>query len=96
MYAVTVKFDLFSDKMQYFLPLMHANARASVEQEAGCQQFDVCVDPSSPNALFLYEVYDDEAAFQSHLKTEHFRNFDAETAGMVASKEVATYSEILR
>ena len=96
MYAVTVHFDVFSDKMQFFLPLMHANARASVEQEAGCHQFDVCIDKATPNAMFLYEVYEDEAAFQSHLKSAHFLTFDKATQGMIASKSVATFSEIFR
>jgi quinol monooxygenase YgiN len=96
MYAVTVRFEIFSDHMQFFLPLMHGNARASVAEEAGCQQFDVCTDDASPNSVFLYELYDDKAAFQSHLKSGHFVKFDAETSGMIASKEVTTFSKVLR
>ena len=30
------------------------------------------VDPAAPDALFLYEQYDDEAAFQAHCDSRHF------------------------
>ncbi len=96
MYAVTVRFEILSDHMQFFLPLMHANARASLAEEPGCQQFDVCIDDQAPTSVFLYEIYDDADAFQTHLKSEHFLKFDAETTGMIASKEVATFSKVLR
>ena len=42
-----------------------ANARASVEHEPGCSQFDVCVDPKDKSRIFLYEIYDDRAAFDT-------------------------------
>jgi autoinducer 2-degrading protein len=96
MFAVTVHFEINSDTMQFFLPLMHANARASVETEAGCQQFDVCTDPAHPNVVFLYELYDDEAAFKTHMQQAHFKKFDAETAGMIASKRVTTFQQVMR
>lgn len=96
MFAVTVQFEINSDTMQFFLPLMHANARASVETEPGCQQFDVCTDPSKPTRVFLYELYDDEAAFQTHMKQPHFATFNAQTEGMIASKAVATFSQVIR
>lgn len=38
--------------------------------------------------MFLYEVYDDRAAFQAHLTSVHFLEFDAQTASMVAGKTV--------
>ena len=39
------------------------DAAASVRDEAGCRQFDVAQDASKPEQFFLYEIYDDEAAF---------------------------------
>jgi quinol monooxygenase YgiN len=34
--------------------------------EPGCQAYILHTDPADPSALFLYEQYDDEAAFQAH------------------------------
>jgi quinol monooxygenase YgiN len=38
--------------------------------------------------FFLYELYDDEAAIQAHLRSPHFLQMDAATAGWVESKVV--------
>jgi quinol monooxygenase YgiN len=48
----------------------------------------VCVDSADKASVFLYEVYDDRAAFDAHLATAHFKRFDAAVAPMVASKAV--------
>lgn len=91
MYIVTVEFTIQPERMQAFMPLMVANARASRELEPGCRQFDVCLDPGAPNIVFLYEAYDDRAAFEAHLAAAHFRSFDAAVRDMVAAKMVRTY-----
>lgn len=96
MFAVTVRFEISSDNIQFFVPLVHANAQASVRDEVGCQQFDVLIDPAQPNVVFLYEIYDDAAAFQAHLTTPHFKSFDEQTSGMVASKQIDTFAQVLR
>ena len=38
--------------------------------------------------MFLYEVYDDRAAFDAHLATPHFIAVDEATTGMIISKTV--------
>ena len=91
MYIVTVEFTIHPERMAAFMPLMVDNARASREQEPGCRQFDVCLDPAAPNIVYLYEVYDDRAAFDAHLATAHFRRFDAAVGDMVAAKAVRSY-----
>ena len=94
MYIVTVEFTLEPDQVAAFMPLMVENARASCDREPGCRQFDVCVDPQAPHIVFLYEVYDDRAAFDAHLATAHFKTFDAAVRDMVADKKVRTYTRI--
>lgn len=94
MYAVTVTFTIAPDRMQDFLPLMLANAETSLADEPGCRQFDVCTDPDLPDQLFLYEIYDDRAAFDAHLQSDHFRSFDAQVAGMIADKAVRCWAEV--
>jgi quinol monooxygenase YgiN len=39
----------------------------------------------------LYEVYDDEAAIQAHLRTPHYLRMDASTSSWVQSKVVRRY-----
>ena len=94
MYVVIVDFQIKPERVAEFMPLMVENARASRETEPGCRQFDVCVDPGDKTRVFLYELYDDRAAFDAHLATAHFKRFDAAVAPMLASKAVRTLKKL--
>ena len=94
MFVVTVLFELKPGVCGQFLPLMIDNARLSREQEPGCRQFDVCIDPQNPNTVFLYEIYDDRLAFDHHLTMPHFKRFDAETSNLVVGKQVRIFSVV--
>jgi quinol monooxygenase YgiN len=88
-FALTVMFRLHPGRMADFLPHVIANAAESLRAEPGCRVFDVCRPLNGPtDAVFLYEVYDDRAAFDAHLRTSHFLRFDADVGPMVASKEI--------
>ena len=93
MFVVTVLFRIKPQRLDEFLPLMIENARASRADEEGCQQFDVCRDEDT---VFLYEVYDDRAAFDVHLNTQHFLAFDAAVSDMVLEKQLRVYDEVIR
>lgn len=94
MYAVTVLFKIKEGRRDEFLPLMIENAKLSLRDEPGCSRFDVCTDPTRPDDVFLYEIYDDAAAFQAHLQTPHFKDFDTKVFSMIAEKSVWTYAEV--
>ncbi|SNS93701.1 putative quinol monooxygenase [Antarctobacter heliothermus] len=96
MYAVTVCFEINPETADAFLDLMRQNARASVRDEPGCHQFDVCTDVDRPGEVFLYEIYDDRAAFEAHMTTAHFISFESASAPFVVSKDVATYAQVHR
>ena len=94
MYVVTVTFTVLVDHLDEFRAAMVEQARASLEGEPGCHQFDVGVDPAKPTVIFLYELYTDKAAFEAHLETAHFKAFDAEVAPWVTSKTVQAYERV--
>jgi len=87
-YVVAVDFILHPGGMQSFMPLMLDNAEQSRTLEPGCARFDVCVPAGETDRVFLYEIYTDEAAFATHLKTEHFLRFDAATKAMIKERKV--------
>jgi quinol monooxygenase YgiN len=94
MFAVTVLFKLVPGGAEAFMPLMLANARASITDEPGCLRFDVCTDPARPEDVFLYELYHDRAAFDRHLETAHFKAFDKAIPTLIARKEIRTYVQV--
>ena len=94
MYVVTVDLGIRRGHAEAFLEAIRAQATNSLEREEACLQFDVCTASDDAGRVFLYEVYGDEAAFQDHLETAHFHEFDASTADWVESKRVETWHRI--
>lgn len=93
-YAVVVTFQIKSGALERFMPLMHANAKSSLSDEAACLQFDVATDPANPDEVFLYELYTDRAGFDAHLATQHFKNFDRAVEDMIATKDIRTFAQV--
>ncbi len=56
--------DRIAEIQKEFAPL--------ARQEPGCRKFFVSRSDDDPDRFFLYEEYDDEAAFAAHLETPHF------------------------
>lgn len=89
-YAVCVTFGLKAVHMDAFVARVAQQAKDSLS-EPGCRVFDVWTGGAQSQRVFLYEVYDDRAAFDAHLETPHFHSFDAAVADMVISKDVSTW-----
>lgn len=87
-YVIVVDLLVDDNALSQFMPLMLANAAASLAQEPGCRRFDICVDLHNPAQVLLYEIYDDATAFDIHLASAHFLSFDEATRPMVKSKTV--------
>ena len=90
-FVIVVEFMIKPGAMAAFRRLIDDNARASVRDEPGCRRFDVLADRKDAGRILLYEIYDDRAAFDAHLKTTHFATFNSESAPLVADKTVWEY-----
>ncbi len=88
MYVVIVEFTVKADFIAKFHERVRQQARDSLERESECHVFDVCIDPERAERVLLYEVYSDAAAFDAHLATAHFIDFDATVREWVSSKQV--------
>lgn len=95
MYVVSVLFEIKPDNYADFSKAVIRQADNSLDREPDCQRFDVCESPNdNPNQIYLYEIYTDEAAFQAHLKSDHFLEFDAMVMPWLESKTVSTWNLI--
>jgi quinol monooxygenase YgiN len=94
MQALIVEFRIKPAYAAAFLAAVADNAGASRQTEPGCRQFDVCRDPADDALFFLYELYDDEAAIQAHLKSPHYLQMNEATANWVKSKTVRRYVRV--
>ena len=91
MYIIVVDFEIHQSNIAEFREAIIENANASLENESGCKQFDVCWDPMDESKVFLYEVYDDKEAFDLHLASEHFQSFNAKTTAWIANKSISVF-----
>jgi quinol monooxygenase YgiN len=70
-YCIAVRWTINPGEEQRVRELAESMLSPS-NAEPGCQAYILHTDPSDPSALFLYEQYDDEAAFQAHCDSPHF------------------------
>ena len=88
-FALTVRFAVTPGHEAAFRAAILANAADSVRQEPGCLRFDVLTShDGTATEVLLYEIYADRAAFDRHLVSRHFLDFDVATRPMVIAKTV--------
>lgn len=93
-YVITVDFHLHAGALDPFLAMIKENARRSLEDEPGCKRFDILVQRGMPDHILLYEIYTDRAAFDVHLKSPHFLEFNKASAPYVVDKAVVEYEYV--
>ena len=93
MYVVTVDFTLKPESVNAFRAAIQDQARNSLSLEADCLQFDVCFNPADETQVFIYEIYTNEAAFRSHIKTRHFEIFNEVASPWVETKTIRTWEK---
>lgn len=92
-FVIVAEFEVRPEALEQFLELAKTDAGQSVAKEPGCHQFDVTVDRSTSRVL-LYEVYDDQAAFDAHLGTPHLAAFRAGIESLVVSRNVRRLTRV--
>ena len=86
MFVLQVNLRIKPENVDAFMKKALENAREA-RKEPGCKQFDVLVDPKDAARVMLYEVYNDEQAFEAHQQTPHFKKYLAEAVPLLASRE---------
>jgi quinol monooxygenase YgiN len=85
-FVLQVNIRIRPESVDAFMQKLAENA-AAARREPGCKQFDVVVDPKDPTHVMLYEIYDDEKAFERHQQTPAFKKYVAEAVPLLASRE---------
>ncbi len=86
MFVLQVNLRIKPENVDAFLRKALENATAA-RKEPGCRQFEVLVDPKDRASVMLFEMYDDDAAFEAHQQTPHFKKYLAEAVPLLASRE---------
>jgi len=63
--------------------------------EEGCLFYQFHTDPDDPEAIFIYELYRDEAAFKEHRETPHFERLVRERMlPLLETRDVHAYTTV--
>lgn len=69
-----------------YLERVRQHAATCLAEEPGCLRFDILVPDDDDNIVFLYEVYADDAAIESHLRTDRMTQYMQEVEPLLAER----------
>src|SRR5262245_41635867 len=92
MFVLVVNIRIKAESVDSFMTKLFDNAREA-RKEPGCRQFEVLIDPKDRAKIMLFEIYDDERAFEAHQATPHFKKYLAEAVPMLASRERQVFTK---
>ena len=85
-FVLVVSIKIKPENVERWMKMALENAREA-RKEPGCRQFEVLVDPKDKTKVLLFEIYNDEKAFEAHQATPHFKKYLAEAVPLLASRE---------
>ena len=94
LYVNAVDIDVMPGQIETYLAAIKEVGAATIKTEPGCSEFDITVSQKDPNHLFIFEVYDNAAAFDTHLKTDHYKKYAMTAKDTVAKREVHPLSSV--
>jgi len=84
--VLQVNIKIKPENVDSFMKKVLENGKAA-RSEPGCRQFDVLVDPEDKTSIMLYEVYDDQKAFEAHQAGAAFKKYLETAVPLLASRE---------
>lgn len=86
--------EVHSQYLEEYKAILQYEAEASVRLEEGVIAIFPMFQRDNPTQIRILEMYADEQAYQSHLKTEHFLKYKTKTLHMVKSLELIDMNTI--
>ncbi|OTN91538.1 putative quinol monooxygenase [Enterococcus faecium] len=85
----------FENKLELFEQVGHENLVQSLEKEPGTWCMIVAHDLANPLLKYVFEVYKDESAYETHISSSHFQAFATfAKEGFSSRKVLALHPEI--
>jgi quinol monooxygenase YgiN len=86
--------EIDSTYFEEYIAILKEEAANSIKLEKGVLCIYPMYEKENPTQIRLLEIYENEAAYQSHLKTEHFLHYKTTTLPMVKSLELMDMTAI--
>ena len=85
--ALVVEIRLEPGRKDAFLARALEHRDNVLDNEPGCLRFDIAASEEEADKVFLYEVYADEAALETHFNTAYMKQYLEDTGPMIAARK---------
>ena len=92
--VLQVNIRIKPENVDAFMAKVTENGKAA-RSEPGCRAFEVLVDPEDKTKVMLFEIYDDQKAFEVHQAGAAFKKYLAEAVPLLASRERQFWNKAL-
>jgi quinol monooxygenase YgiN len=82
-------------QLEEYKAALREEIEASIRVEPGVLTLYAVAVKGHPEQIRLFEMYRDQAAYEAHLQTAHFKRYKAATQGMVKSLTLVETEPIL-
>jgi len=86
--------EILPDYLEEYNSILKEEASASVKLEPGVIAIFPMYQQESPTQIRIIEMYANQAAYQSHLKTPHFQHYKTSTLHMIKSLKLVDMNSI--
>ena len=76
-FAILFRVEANPGKRQELVEFLEWDQKESMEQERGTLRFDVFQGPENKDRFYVYEAYEDAAAFEEHQKHKPFKRWSS-------------------
>ncbi len=85
--VLLVELQMNPGQRDAFLTRVGVHRSKVLDNEPGCQGFEVLVPAEDEDTVFLYEVYAVQSALDAHLQTPYMQEYLADTGPMIANRK---------
>ena len=87
--------EIDPDQVPAYREALKEEIATSIRVEPGVLTLYAVSVKGQPSQIRIFEIYKDQAAYESHLQTPHFKKYKADTQGMVKSLKLIETEPIL-
>jgi len=87
--------EIDTGQLAAYRDALKEEVETSIRVEPGVLKLYAVSVKDQPTQIRILEIYRDQAAYESHLQTPHFKKYKAETQGMVKSLKLIETEPIL-
>lgn len=84
--ALVVELQIKPGERERFLARASEHRSNVLSREPGCLRFDLAVPRDQDDTVYLYEVYADDAALETHFNTPYMKEYMDDTGPMIAQR----------